>query len=151
MKAVQVNMNVNPGFISAPFLTWVGVGPAGPGRGRTGSDTSRALLRSGHRGSAVRPFLLHHAGGSLCPPRLHGRRPPGAGRGPHPGGAARGTLVGSRNRSPPGRLAPAATGDATGGGENLLPAGLGNRPPPGGQVAGAAGRYEPGPAVAAAG
>ena len=34
------------------------------------------------------PYFCTIAGGSLCPPGPHGRWPPGAGRGPHPGGAA---------------------------------------------------------------
>jgi predicted ATPase len=67
------------------------------------------------------------------------------------GGAAGGTLVGSRNLSPPGRRAPAAAGAADGGGRNLLTAGPGRRLPPGGQIAGAAGRHEPQSPLAAAG
>ena len=53
---------------------------------------------------------------------------------------------GKRKSSPPGRLAPAAAGDATGGGGSLVAAGPGRRPPPGGEIAGAAGRHEPRPA-----
>ena len=64
-------------------LAMQGQGEAGHGPGPPGD---RRL--AGHRGSAARPILLHHAGGSLCPPGPHGRWPPGAGRGPHPGGAA---------------------------------------------------------------
>src|SRR2546428_2921713 len=37
-----------------------------------------------HRSSAARSILVHLAGGSLCPPGPPGRRPSGAGRGPHP-------------------------------------------------------------------
>ena len=53
--------------------------------------------------------------------------------------------------SPAGRRAPAADGDSAGGGRSLVAAGAGCRPPPGGESAGAAGRHEPGPSVAAAG
>ena len=59
--------------------------------------------------------------------------------------------MGSGNLSPPGRLAPAADGDAAGGGGNLVAAGPGRRPPPGGEIAGAAGRHEPQSPLAAAG
>ena len=89
-------------------LAWVGAGHAGPGRGRHGTAPPGDRRLAGHRGSAVRPLLLHPARGSRCPPGPPGRRPPDAGRGPHPGGAAGGTLVGSGNLSPPGRRAPAA-------------------------------------------
>ena len=57
-------------------------------------------------------------------------------------GAAGGTLVGSRNRSPPGRLAPAADGNAARGGRNLVAAGPGRGPLPTGQIAGAACGHE---------
>ena len=132
-------------------LAWVGAGHAGPGRGGDGPGPPGDRRLAGHRGSAARPILLHLAGGRLCPPGPHGRRPPGAGRGPHPGGAAGGTLVGSGSLSPPGRLAPAAAGDAAGGGGSLVAAGPGRRPPPGGEIAGAAGRHEPQSPLAAAG
>src|SRR5262249_26994554 len=94
--------------------------------------------------------LLDHAGGRLWPPGPHGRRPPGAGRGIHLGGAARGTLVGSGNPSPPGRLAPAAAGGAADGGGSLVPTGSGRGPLPGGEIAGAAGPHEPESALATA-
>ena len=132
-------------------LAWVGAGHAGPGRGGDGPGPPGDRRLPGHRGSAARPILLHRAGGRLCPPGPPGRRPPGAGRGPHPGGAAGGTLVGSGNLSPPGRLAPAAAGDTAGGGGSLVAAGPGRRPPPGGEIAGAAGRHEPSSPLAAAG
>jgi predicted ATPase len=60
-------------------------------------------------------------------------------------------LVGSRSLSPPGRLAPAADGDATGGGGSLVAASPGRRQPPGSEIPGAAGCHESGPALAAAG
>ena len=69
-------------------LSWVGAGHAGSGRGGDGTGPPRDHRLAGHRGSAARPILMHRAGGSLCPSGPHGRRPPGAGRGPHPGGAA---------------------------------------------------------------
>ena len=106
---------------------------------------------SGHRGSECGSILVHRAGRSLCPPGPPGRRPPGTGRGPHPGRAARGTLVGSGSLSPPGRLAPAADGDIAGGGRSLVAAGPGCRPPPGGKITGAARRHEPQSPLAAAG
>ena len=64
-------------------LAMQGQGEAGSGPGPPGD---RRL--AGHRGSAARPILLHRAGRRLCPPGPHRRRPPGTGRGPHPGGAA---------------------------------------------------------------
>ena len=75
-----------------------------------------------HWGSGVGPTLVRLAGRSLCPPGPSRRRPPGAGRGPHSGGAAGGTLLGSGNLSPAGRLAAAADGDITGGSRNLVAA-----------------------------
>src|SRR6266571_1804844 len=137
--------------ISQMRLPWVGPDHAGPGRGGDSTDTPGNCLLSGHWGSANGSILVHHVGGSLCPPGPRGRRPPGAGRGPHPGGAAGGTLVGSGNRSPPGRLAPEASGDPAGGGGNLVAAGSGRRPSPGGEVTGAARRHEPQSPLAAAG
>ena len=47
----------------------------------------RGLPPGGPRGSVVRPMLLRHAGRRCAHLRPHGRRPPGAGRGAHPGGA----------------------------------------------------------------
>ena len=127
-------------------LAMQGQGEAGDGPGPPGD---RRL--PSHWGTSARRILLHIAGGSLCPPGPPGRRPSGAGRGPHPDGAAGGTLLGSGSLSPPGRLAPAAAGGATGGGGSLVAAGPGRRPPPGGEIAGAAGRHEPQSPVAAAG
>src|SRR5262249_26254673 len=115
----------------------------------TGPPGNRCL--SVPRGSGVRPILLHHAGGHLCPPGPHGRRPPGTSRGPLPDGATGGTLVGGRNLSPPGGLAPAAAAAATGGGGSLVAAGPGRRPPPGGQIAGATSCHESEPALASSG
>src|SRR5262249_24536695 len=132
-------------------LTWMGAGPAWPGRRGDGPGTPGDCRREGHWGSGARPILVHRAGGRLWPSGPHGRRPPDAGRGPHPGGAAGGTLVGSRNLSPAGRLAPAAPGDAAAGGGNLVAAGPGCRPPPGGKIPGTAGRHEPEPPLAAPG
>ena len=53
--------------------------------------------------------------------------------------------------SPPGRLAPAAAGDAAGGGGNLVAASPGRCPPSGGEIARTAGRHEPQSPLAAAG
>src|SRR5262249_38123271 len=121
------------------------------GRGGDGRSPPGDRRLPSRRERTVRSILLHRACGRRCPPGLHRRWPPGAGRGSRPGGAARGTLVGSRNLSPPGRLAPAADGDTAGGGGNLVAAGSGRRPSPGGEVTGAAGRHEPSTPVAAAG
>ena len=92
--------------------------------------------------------LLAEVSNHLGRPR---RRSPGTGRGPRPGGATRGTLVGSGSLSPTGCLTPAPAGDTAGGGRNLVAAGPGRRPPPGGEIAGTARRHEPGTPVAAAG
>jgi predicted ATPase len=53
--------------------------------------------------------------------------------------------------SPPGKLAPAADGDTAGGGGDLVAAGPGCGPPPGGKIAGVAGRYDSESALAPAG
>src|SRR5215471_14766569 len=132
-------------------LTRLGPGPAGPGRDGKDPDTPWNSCLAGHWGGAGRPLLLHPASRSLCRLGPSGRRPPGAGRGPHPGRAARGSLVGSRNRSPARCLAPTAAGDTTGGGGSLVAARPGRRPSPGGEIAGAAGCHEPGTPVAATG
>src|SRR4029434_5022890 len=100
-------------------LAWVGADLARPGRGGHGTGPPGDRRLAGNWGSAGCFILLRRAGRRLCPPRPHGRRPPGAGRGPHPAGAAGGTLVGSGNLSPPGRLAPAAAGNTAGGGGRL--------------------------------
>jgi tetratricopeptide (TPR) repeat protein len=115
------------------------------GQGEEGDSTGPPGDRhlAGHWGSGVGPILVHLAGRSLCPPGASGRWPPGAGRGPYSGGTARGTLVGSGSLSPAGRLAPAAAGDAAGGGGSLVAASPGRRPSPGGEIPGAAGRHEP--------
>ena len=46
-------------------LSGVGAGHAGPGRGGDGTGPPGNRRHAGHRGSAVRPLLLHHAGGGL--------------------------------------------------------------------------------------
>ena len=48
-------------------LAWVGAGHAGPGRGGDGPGPPGDRRLAGHRGSAVRPILVHRAGGSLLP------------------------------------------------------------------------------------
>ena len=129
----------------------VGARHAGAGRGESIPDTPGGRRLAGHWCRTDHFMVLHLAGGGLRPSGPHGRGPPSAGRGPHPGGAAGGTLVGGGNPSPAGCLAPAAAGDPAGGGGSLVAAGPGRRPPPAGQVAGAAGRHEPGSPLAAAG
>ena len=46
-------------------LAWVGAGHAGPGRGGAGPGPPGDRRLAGHRGSAVRPILVHRAGGRL--------------------------------------------------------------------------------------
>ena len=46
-------------------LAWVGAGHAGPGRGGDGPGPPGDRRLPSHRGSAVRPILLHPAGGRL--------------------------------------------------------------------------------------
>jgi class 3 adenylate cyclase/tetratricopeptide (TPR) repeat protein len=132
-------------------FAWVGAGHAGPGCAGDGPGPPGNHRLASHWDSIDPPILVHRAGGRRCPPGPHSRRPAGAGRGLHPGGAAGGALVGSGSLSPPGCLAPAAAGDATGGGGNLVAAGPGRRSPPAGESAGAARRHEPRSPLAAAG
>ena len=69
-------------------LAWVGAGHAGSGRRGDGTGPTGDHRLAGHWGRGVGPLLMRLAGRSLCPSGPHGRRPPGAGRGPHPGGTA---------------------------------------------------------------
>jgi tetratricopeptide (TPR) repeat protein len=79
--AAAVALATAQGF---PFYT--ALGTSGRGWDRPGPPGDRCL--SGHRGSSGCPNLVHHPGGRRCPLGPPGRGPPGAGRGPHPGGAA---------------------------------------------------------------
>ena len=95
-------------------------------------------------------LLLHLTGRGCCPPGPPARWSPGAGRGPHAGGAACGTLRRSGSLPPVGHLPPEAAGDVPGGSGSLVAAGPRCRSATEGENARAAGGNEPEPPVAAA-
>ena len=105
--------------------------PAGPGRLPSDGGDKGPTVSPGPARRGVRPGGADHRGAG------------GAGRGAGDAGQERGALVGSGAVSAQGRTAVAARGGTARGGGSLLPAGPRRRPPPAGQVAGAAGRHEP--------